>query len=422
VTDGTVVVVDPYSSGAGWAAPLRRAGFEPAAATSFPPPTEVYRAAFRPGDFAAVLSADRGFPALVRQLAALAPIAVIPGAESGVILADRLAQALTPARANEARYMRARRHKGEMVRALAERGLPTIRSVCGNDVEAIRRWVAAEGMMEAELVVKPVMSGGTDGVRLVSPDADLGTAIDALLGSVDVLNNVNTEVIVQERVVGTEYVVDTVSFDGRVSVTNVCRYSKVSDGTRFAVYESMTFVPFDTAGNAELIAFARQCLDALGVRFGPAHSEVMVTAGGPRLVEVGARLPGAGLPGATIVATGENGISRLIRHLRGETGIRLDYTLERAVTVVYFIAAQAGVISNVGVYHRIAELPSCRHLRVNVRDGDRVAATTGLLSTMSLGWALLAHRDPAQVERDHQTIRALERRVCIADPAEGDER
>ena len=34
-------------------------------------------------------------------------------------------------------------------------------------------------------------------------------------------------------------------------------------------------------------------LDALGIRFGPAHTEVMLTATGPVLVESGARMHGS---------------------------------------------------------------------------------------------------------------------------------
>jgi len=245
--------------------------------------------------------------------------------------------------------------------------------------------------------------------------------VTALLGTTDVLNNLNSEAVVQERVSGTEYAVDTFSFDGSHATTNICRYAKLDDGARFAVYESMTFVPYEAPGNAALLEYARQALDTLGIRFGFAHSEIMMTPDGPQLVEVGARLPGAGLPSACTVATGENGIDRLIGYLRGDE-VRLDYTLERPVRVVYFIAPRSGFIGNTEAYRRVARLRSCRHLRLNVCDGDRVPVTTDLLSTMAIGWALLAHRDPGQVDRDHAAVRALERQVEYQDEPPGGDR
>src|SRR5262249_15218802 len=161
---------------------------------------------------------------------------------------------------------------------------------------------------------------------------------------------------VQERVSGTEYVVDTFSFDGVHTVTNICRYSKITDGDRFAVYESMDFLPYHAPGNAELLGYAIKVLDALGVRFGFAHTAIMVTSAGHRLVEVGARLPGAGLPGACTVATGESGIDRLIRYLKGEH-VGPGFRLERSVRAVYFVG-RSGIIANVQAYERIARLRS----------------------------------------------------------------
>jgi len=43
----------------------------------------------------------------------------------------------------------------------------------------------------------------------------------------------------------------------------------------------------------ELIAYQRKVLDALGIRHGPTHGEVILTTTGPCLVEVGARAQGA---------------------------------------------------------------------------------------------------------------------------------
>jgi biotin carboxylase len=416
LTGTSVIIVDPYSSGATLAGAFRKLRLEPICVLSYPTPPPVYTRGFRPDDFAVTLSEEIGLDQVVRELSPVKPVAVIAGSESGVILADALGAALAPRSANDPARASARRHKGDMVKALEARGVATIATTCVTRPEEAVEWVRRSQLDGRDLVVKPAKSALTDGVCLVPGGDGVAAAVSSLLGTTNAFGLTNSEVVVQERVLGTEYVVDTFSFDGRVSVTNACRYSKVAVGSAFAVYESIEFLPFDDPEITELIDYVTKALDALGVRFGLAHTEVMMTSAGPRLIETGSRPPGAGLPALTEVATGDSGIRRLARYLAGDHTIPMDYRLDWHVTGVYFIARQPGVAANTAAYEKIRDLPSCRHLQVNVRDGDHVPATTDLLSTLRLGWAVLAHSDARIVRRDHQAIREIERLVQFTYP------
>ena len=55
---------------------------------------------------------------------------------------------------------------------------------------------------------------------------------------------------------------------------------------------SKTILPGDDNLAEALFGYASRALDALGIRCGPAHFELMWIDGGPLLVEVGARLHG----------------------------------------------------------------------------------------------------------------------------------
>jgi hypothetical protein len=396
---------------------LRRAGLEPVAVTSVPVPPPPFSGSVRPTDFALVLSEAEGINPLLHRLRQLRPVAVVPGAESGVILADILAADLVPYLANDSTLAAARRHKGHMVAALEARGVRTIRTLTTSSPAEAAHWVTRHELDGRDLVVKPAMSSATMDVMLLPGGTGLTSTITGLLNKTSHIGVLNEEVVVQERVLGTEYAVDTFTWEGRHCVSSVCQCRKVANGSSFAIYDSLTFVPYEAAETAVLIDYVEEALDALGIRFGFAHTEVMMTSAGPVLIEVGARPGGGDLPALCELATGDNAIHRLVRYLRDGTPPAPDYRLCWHVSTVYFRTAQAGIIVNTDAYQRIRELPSCRALKVRVADGDRVAATSHLLSTLALGWAVLAHRDPHQVERDRATAREIEQEVrVVPDP------
>lgn len=413
-----VVIVEPYSSGNMYAPVLRRAGFSTCAVTlrSAAP----LAASFRAEDFDHHLEygADDAAPITPRlldpvldQLRGLTPVAVVPGEQHGVRLADRLAAELTPERANLPELAAARWHKGAMYAAVAAAGLPVIESLATRDPDEVADWLRDTGLGGRDLVVKPANASGTDSVTMLPGGAGWRPAVTGLAGAVSRHGIQLTDVVVQEYVTGVEYAVDTFSHDGVHTVTDIVRYRKRSVDGRIAIYESMEFVPFDAPGHDELLRYTERVLDALGVRFGVAHTEVMVTDRGPLLVEVNARPPGGAQPWACQLATGDNLVDRTVRYLGGGATVRPDYDLEMSVLVVFFAVRSGGRISGIEGLNAITRLPSCCHLKINVVDGDEVPETLDLMDAHKLGVAVLGHPDPAQVRADHLEVRRIASRV-----------
>lgn len=410
--EGNVIVVDPYSSGAMFAAALSEQGYLPVAVTTSVTPPEIYEDSYKPDGFPRRFVCDAAADDLLPELRQLAPKAVIAGAETGVELADRLAEKLTPELANDPYRTAARRHKGKMARAVADAGIPTIPTMCSGDENEVADWLAASGLSDQDIVLKPPRSAGGNGFTLVPAGGDWRTPFRRLVRSPDQYRNLDGEVVVQQHVSGIEYAVDTVSCRGQHAVTTVCRYGKTGNPRHAAVYRSIEYLPYDLPGHREILDYVRRVLDALGIRFGAAHTEVMVTSEGVRLIETGARVAGGGLPATSRLATGHSPVDRLVSAIDGRLG-RTDYDMVLPVMVAFFIARQDGIAVNAEVFDAVRELDSHRFSRIGFRTGEMVSSTADLITTMKSGWTLLANPDRLRLYADYRAVLDIERSFMV---------
>ncbi|UQA97266.1 ATP-grasp domain-containing protein [Streptomyces halobius] len=407
------VIVDPFSSGGLYAPAFRAAEVPVMAVVSYPEIPPAYAGSFRPEDFDEVLTWTGKEDALVERLRELRPRCVLPGAEIGVELADRLAAQVVPEVANVPALAAARRHKYAMAQAVAAAGLPVLRQLCCDDADEVAAWLEREGLTGHDLVVKPPKSASTDGVTRIVGGRGWRQEFEAQLGRLNQWQIPNDQMLVQEYATGTEYVVDVFSHSGTHTVTDVCRYRKIDSGGQMAVYESMDWVPEDRPEVPELVRYTRGVLDAVGFRWGAAHVEVMMTADGPRLIEVNARPHGGGHPRFCRTATGDSQVDRAVAYFTGRGPVPSGYELHRRVRVVFLISRSSGIVRNAEVLHDIKEVTSHHVSAVPVRNGDRIAPTKDLLGTLSLGFVVLAHEDPAQLDADHAAIRRIESLLTV---------
>jgi biotin carboxylase len=408
------VVVDPLGTGADYAAEFARAGVEVVAVLSRPDPIPLYAASWQPANFRRVHVWDGepdSLPALAALLRSYGPECLIAGSETGVELAEALCERVVPGTGHVPGLAAARRDKWAMARAVAAAGIPHLRQTCTADPAGAAAWLAGTGL--DRVVLKPPRSAATDDVHLVGPGEDWRPVFDGILGKVNEFGIRNDAVLLQEFAEGTEYLIDSYSAGGEHGLVDVCRYSKQHRGGRIGVYDLVDFLPPDAAEVAELWPYVRRVLDAVGVRNGCCHTEVIRTAAGPRFVEVGARPAGGGHQMITALATGSNQIERTVAHrARGE--FTPGYRLLRHVCSVVLSAPRAGTWLNGDVFDEVADLPTFHTRHFYYGTGDTVPAPAGL-STM-LGWVVLASADHAAMQADYDRIRALERAVSVAAP------
>jgi biotin carboxylase len=406
-----IVIVDPVSSGAELAPAFAARGIPTLAVRSaaIAASTDArYARGIQPADFGEIYEDT---PDLVERLRRVNPQAVIPGFESGVVLADQLAVALTPQFANDPALSKARRHKAEMQSALAKAGLPAIRTINTASAGEVRDWLASHGLTSAALVVKPPASMGSNNVYHVPPGGDWQRPFDHILSTPTApLNERSETAVVQEMVIGTEYCVDTVSAAGKHALAHLIKYSKTSAGDRMTVFDHTEFVEFDRDRYGELVDYAERVLDALGIQWGAAHSEIMVTANGPRLIETGARMCGGPVLGFSRAATGSSQLERVIEaYVDGE--IRTPaYSLKRTVVPVFLAAPVAGTIRNIEILDELRGLATHLKTVTWLKNGDRVRRTVDFLSAIGIV-ALAGERDA--VFADYARVRKVEARLTI---------
>ncbi|KXK62358.1 hypothetical protein AWW66_08910 [Micromonospora rosaria] len=401
-------MVDGYSTGSALSRALAGRGVTCVHVRSAQTVGEYFRATFRPGDYEVDLGFVADWRALVDRLRTLGVDQVVAGTESGVILADTLNHLLgTPG--NEIATVLARRDKAAMAEAARAAGLATPTGRAFDTVAAATAWYAAA--LGGPAVVKPVDSAGTDTVRFCRDVDEVRAACAEVLAARNLYRVPNRRVLVQERLVGTEFYVNSVSHGGTHRVAEVWRYTKRPGPAGAPIYDYEEPVEPGSASAAPIRDFVVAVLDAVGVRSSAAHTEVMLTDRGPVLIETGARLGGATLPDVVAKLSGVSQTSLQVQCLVDPVGFAgFDDRAPRwsaSVRNVSLINPTRVAAQAPHWCERLRELPTAVAVAAHGVPGAALPQTVDLISAP--GFVYLAAEDPAEVGRDYRTVRRWER-------------
>lgn len=403
-------IVDAYSTGRHLAPEFGRRGWDCVHVQSAPEVIPYYRTSYQPGDFIRGIVHDGSASAVAEELAALGVRHVLAGAETGVELAEWLTAELgLPG--NDPRRPGARRDKSLMAWHLRRHGLDAPAGLRATTRAAAIAWAARRGRWP--VVVKPVASAATDQVHFCPDEAAVGRAFDGIMGGSNVLGGRNDAVLVQELLTGVELVVNTVSRAGRHHVAEVWRYAKRPGPEGSVVYDHEEALPAHASHAALAAAYVRRALDALGVRSGPAHSELMLTDRGPVLLETGARLPGMVLLGAMAAHFGVSQVELTVQAVVDPAGFDrlagIPYTTRGRLRNVFLVSPREGTLARDDQFNLLRGVPGFAGLSLSARAGERLRQTRDLWS--SPGHVLLAAADASVISAGHDRIRELEATV-----------
>jgi biotin carboxylase len=400
------VIVDPYKNAKDYPAYCKTQGYDCVYVQSTPtaPPALQAMNTYRPEDYLEKIIYDGNFQHLTEQLAQYNIIAVIPGGEIGVELADQLAVHFkTPN--NGLVKSAARRDKYLMHEALKAAGVASVPHFKSNDCQAIVDWAKQNNSWP--IVVKPLRSGGTSDVYVCQTPEKLLQYCETIRSHQNIFHEENTEVLAQNFLRGIEYVVDTVSCNGQHYVISIWEYRKrLVKELDSIIYDRVNLLPSQGALQTQLVDYILQVLKALDIQNGPGHAEIMLTENGPILVEIGARLGGH----LDVVACQRCfGYSHIELTVDSYTNPALfkqktqaPYVLKEYCNILYLISSQEGIVESVPILDLIKSLPSYFFVAMSAQPGKPIQKTRDLLTIP--GMAILLHPDAAVVDRDYETI------------------
>lgn len=220
------------------------------------------------------------------------PVLVIPANERGVILATKLANDLNLL-CNPIENLDAMTLKDKMQERLAENGLRHIKGKVVSSVDEAIEFYDNESLNE--VVIKPVYGSASVGVRVCLNRKEMIDILTEQFNEDNFYGEEITKYLVQERIDGEEYIVNTVSNNGVHRITTIWKYKKQKTSEGGQIYDYAHTVNKLKIGEASLVEYAYDVCDALGIKYGPVHGEYMIDDKGPILIEVNCRPMGANL-------------------------------------------------------------------------------------------------------------------------------
>ncbi|RWC33525.1 MAG: ATP-grasp domain-containing protein [Mesorhizobium sp.] len=250
------------------------------------------------------------------------------------------------------------RNKAEMRNLLKEKLGHGIRFSQVTNRDEAKAFLADVG---GAAIVKPIGGFASEGVRAIRDQADL-----------DTLSSAAFPVLMEEIVEGIELSLDFIGTDDGLIPLGV--NEEVNGGVRYhnPYVEAQHVYPARISAEVrdEAIEFVRQTLKAIGLDYGPSHTEVLMTKTGPVLIETHSRFAGDFITELFERSTGCNLLENYVRWAAGET-IQIDASPKRAASIHYFTASP-GIVKNIKGSFRFRSHPNVIRIDLPLEIGSVV--------------------------------------------------
>lgn len=255
--------------------------------------------------------------------------------------------------------------KAAMRELLRAYGLSPLMSVAARSPREAARLVC-EGMA-LPVVVKPTRLDGSRAVRLIRHRADLTGWLSELAAL-----GYGGPVLIEEYLRGPEFSVETITANGTHHVLGITA-KRLGPPPHFVEMGHLHPAPLAHEAKAEIAKLVVTFLEAAGYRFGPAHTEVIVTEAGPRIVESQARLGGDRIPLLVELAGGFDMEAAVFAALAGRS---IEAPQAMRYAAISFFDFGTGHVRAIDGAEEVGALPYVHALKLKTGPGTTLAPVT----------------------------------------------
>ena len=291
-------------------------------------------------------------------------------------------------------------NKAVMRQALKDHGvpIPTFFKVSSSEEYAV-----AASSFHVPFIVKPADNSGSRGIYLIDNLEDKITISDAYAYSRQYSRN--GDVVVEEYMRGPEVSVETLTVDGICHVIQIT--DKLTTGAPHFVemgHSQPTRLPLEMANKIRMVAIAAN--KAVGITNGPSHTEIIVTAEGPKIVELGARLGGDCITTHLVpLSTGVNMVECCIQIALGEKP-DIGHKFSKGSAIRYF-HQHAGTIHSIHGIEEAEKIAGIKQISIVHGVGEQVTEVDSSGARMGF---VIAQADTAEnaVEVCNQALSSVQ--------------
>ncbi|WP_199807681.1 ATP-grasp domain-containing protein [Streptomyces griseus] len=335
--------------------------------------------------------------ALARSIHAVDPVVAIGGlSETTQYIAAAVAEDLGLPYASS-RTVLLSRDKYEMRQVLRERGIDTTASRVVSNAVGIENFAAEYGY---PIVLKPRDGQGKMGFSLLRGADDVSPALARFEAQ-----SPASDMLVEEFLEGDEYSVEAFSEEGEHRL--ICVTKKYKDPRTFV--EIGHCVPASIAPETDRVLkdYAARVLDAIGVRNGPSHTEIMMGPEGPRIVETHVRLPGGAVVTLIDLLSSVDLDELWIRQLVGQSVLKeVPAELHGHAASAFAVPEGPGTLLRIEGEEQASEQPGVAEVRLIFEPGTEIS---DVYDSDSRGAGVLARGFTAQeaVARSRAALKLL---------------
>lgn len=217
----------------------------------------------------------------------------IPGLTATLPYAEKILGYLFPHASNNANTALWRSNKYEMNERLNQEGINAIDQLLISSQWSINKQCSMAYQFfddhQASIVIKP-NTGSVGSFGVISP-ADK-SHIKKHFSNNNGYIFLQTDYLLQEKITGTEFFIDTVSYQGEHYITAIGKYKKKYDDGLFQ-YDYCDIIDKESDTGQEIRTYIIDCLNTLQMLNGLSHIEVYNTEKGQYLIEINTRTSGA---------------------------------------------------------------------------------------------------------------------------------